>query len=78
MGAAGRTAMEPRSVRSSYEHFWEIHERAFADHLRSQGIPAPKGRAGRGPVNGAQAPIILGEDLLTSRSGMRSDPDPIG
>lgn len=38
MGVDAHAAMQPFSIRHSFEHFWQTHERAWRDHLAAIGI----------------------------------------
>lgn len=56
MGAAAHAAMQPFSIRNSFEHFWEAHERAWRDHLAAIGICDEPGAAFRPVDSGPDAP----------------------
>lgn len=38
MGRAAHESMQPFSIRHSFEHFWEVHTRAWHQHLAARGI----------------------------------------
>lgn len=38
MGRAAHEAMQQYSLRSSFDHFWQVHEQAWRDHLAKIGI----------------------------------------
>lgn len=42
MGRAAHEAMQPHSMRDSFEHYWRVHEAARFDHLWKRGI-RPRG-----------------------------------
>ncbi|GAB4386252.1 MAG: glycosyltransferase [Phycisphaerales bacterium] len=59
MGAAAAEAMQQFSLLNSFEHFWDVHTRAWHDHLRGLGITRDTaGIAGAGRLNndGIQRP----------------------
>lgn len=47
MGAAAHEAMQHHSIAGSFEHFWQVHERLWREHLAGLGVtpratPAPR------------------------------------
>ncbi len=55
MGAAAHESVQKYSLANSFEHFWEVHTRAWHEHLASRGlreqtrpVPQPRRTAARG------------------------------
>ncbi|MEM1164836.1 MAG: glycosyltransferase [Planctomycetota bacterium] len=46
MGADASHSMEHFDIANSFEHFWQVHEQAWHDHLGTLGIERRDGRAG--------------------------------
>jgi len=56
MGAAAFEAMQKYSLVNSFEHFWEVHTRAWQDHLKSLGVcPENAGVCGKSDRSGDES-----------------------
>lgn len=66
MGAAAHRSMQKFSLANSFEHFWEVHTRAWREHSIARGIEPrePEGDAPPGPRD-EPAPSEL-DDLLNA------------
>jgi glycosyltransferase involved in cell wall biosynthesis/predicted metal-dependent phosphoesterase TrpH len=57
MGAAAFEAMQQYSLVNSFEHFWEVHTRAWQDHLKSLGVcPETAGVCGQSNRSDDESP----------------------
>ncbi len=56
MGRAATESMQPFDIRHSFEHFWQVHQEAWHEHLATLGI-RPHG------TNGTGAPEVVTEPV---------------
>lgn len=55
MGRAAEESMQPYDIKHSFEHFWQVHEEAWHEHLATLGI---RRKAGGSEINAAEPAAV--------------------
>lgn len=74
MGSAAHMSMQKYTLTNSFEHFWEVHERAWREHLISQGL-TPRDPEGERPESAMDGPAPDSLDGLFGRESRRDAAD---